>query len=885
MKKFAVISHTHWDREWYKPFEIFRTKLVRLIDEVLEIISENKNFIFHLDAQTVVLEDYFEIRPENEEIIKKYVTSGNIVIGPWYLQNDFYLTSGEATMRNLLYGGEIAEKYGKCSNVGYMPDQFGIISAMPQILSGFKIRSAVFGRGYMYYTAESGKLKRISKPPEFIWKGEDGSEVLGVFLQRWYNNAQRLPEDTNALKNLILENEKAYENSNAPVVLLMNGVDHLFPQKNVLSVIDKAQEFCDIKQYRLDDYIEQISEYFENNPEKIEKYSGALDKGTDYEILKGCRSSRIYLKQQNVKAQDLLENKLEPLYSYLELKGMKGVYPFGELKYLWKSLLKLHPHDNICGCSTDAVHKHMEIDFEKIENCGTDLLNRGMEILARHTKLTNDENAYVITVFNPTERDFCGVVETHIDIPVEEKPENIKIVDGNGNEILFETIKRKKMNADYYSDYNLPVMREIYRYYLLLNACVNAYSYSNYTLVKTGEKFKIKKFDLCANEIENNFYIVGFDGCPYIIDKRTQNKIENPFYFEYSADCGDSYVYRHGGEPVEFKICKFSVVENSPLKKSVVFEYRITCPEKFDFKRMKPSNNYVSFGAKLIVGLYANSSVLEIKYVVDNKACDCRLRLAINGGLSDFKTYSDEPFNYLERTPFENCAVSDSNVHHDTSFINMRGGKSGVEIYTSGEHEFEIKNSTALITLLRATGVITRNEFTFKESGEGWRVFDNQVNRKISGKIGLRFCENESFSSVFVMAKQFRGGMLVKGFSVNKNKFLYGNATLQTSTASDVYSETDKYENLVVDGERLFKTDNSNLVVTAFKKSENKDGVIVRLLNFSCDEIKAKIETPFSIKQTSLSEKERIELNENEAIIFSPKQIKTYVLCGRLKFL
>lgn len=93
MKKFAVVSHTHWDREWYKPFEVFRIKLVRLIDEVLDIINENASFIFHLDAQTVVLEDYLAIRPEKEEILKKYISSGNIVVGPWYLQNDFYLTS------------------------------------------------------------------------------------------------------------------------------------------------------------------------------------------------------------------------------------------------------------------------------------------------------------------------------------------------------------------------------------------------------------------------------------------------------------------------------------------------------------------------------------------------------------------------------------------------------------------------------------------------------------------------------------------------------------------------------------------------------------------------------------------------------------------------
>ena len=102
MKKFVVISHTHWDREWYMTFECFRLRLVDLVDRLLDIIEGDSNYIFHLDAQTVVLEDYLELRPYNEERLRSFVRSGNLIIGPWYLQNDFYLSSGESTVRNLI---------------------------------------------------------------------------------------------------------------------------------------------------------------------------------------------------------------------------------------------------------------------------------------------------------------------------------------------------------------------------------------------------------------------------------------------------------------------------------------------------------------------------------------------------------------------------------------------------------------------------------------------------------------------------------------------------------------------------------------------------------------------------------------------------------------
>lgn len=63
MKYFCVVSHTHWDREWYMPLERFKLKLVDLIDHLLATLEKYPAFIFHLDAQTVVLEDYLEYRP------------------------------------------------------------------------------------------------------------------------------------------------------------------------------------------------------------------------------------------------------------------------------------------------------------------------------------------------------------------------------------------------------------------------------------------------------------------------------------------------------------------------------------------------------------------------------------------------------------------------------------------------------------------------------------------------------------------------------------------------------------------------------------------------------------------------------------------------------
>ena len=69
-RTFVVVSHTHWDREWYLPFEAFRARLVRMMDALLDLLDrdpEYKHFV--LDGQTIPLDDYLEIRPERGEVV------------------------------------------------------------------------------------------------------------------------------------------------------------------------------------------------------------------------------------------------------------------------------------------------------------------------------------------------------------------------------------------------------------------------------------------------------------------------------------------------------------------------------------------------------------------------------------------------------------------------------------------------------------------------------------------------------------------------------------------------------------------------------------------------------------------------------------------------
>ena len=131
MSTLAFISHTHWDREWYRTFQEFRLRLVHLVDRLLEILDQDPEFrYFMLDGQTIVLDDYLVMRPDRFDSLKGYIQSGRILIGPWHVLPDEFLVSPEAIIRNLLQGASTCSRFGQRMMVGYTPDPFGHISQL-----------------------------------------------------------------------------------------------------------------------------------------------------------------------------------------------------------------------------------------------------------------------------------------------------------------------------------------------------------------------------------------------------------------------------------------------------------------------------------------------------------------------------------------------------------------------------------------------------------------------------------------------------------------------------------------------------------------------------------------------------------------------------------
>ena len=419
-----VVSHTHWDREWHAPLQRFRLRLVELLDHLLTILEHEPAFAhFHLDSQTIVLEDYLEVYPQRESDLRRWIGSGRIAVGPWYVLSDTFLTSGEATIRNLLLGRRQAERFGRVGSIGYLPDQFGNIGQLPQILRSFGIADAVVGRG----------VSAADVPIEFTWVAPDGSTVLCSLLHGWYNNAQRLaPVPRTAAGQLRAAAAHLRPLARSSALLLMNGVDHLEPQEDLAPILEAAAPLLApdrVEHAGLADYFaavradlgaaaEATGGSFAGRPIA---FRGELrQQWHRHAVLNGTLSARMYLKLANHRCQLALERQAEP---WIAIAGLLGeAVPRGPLATAWRYLMQNHPHDSICGCSADAVHQDMEARFRHVDQIATELIRRarlqvGRRIRAALPDGTAPDGAarVAFAVFNDAAQPRDGLCATDID--------------------------------------------------------------------------------------------------------------------------------------------------------------------------------------------------------------------------------------------------------------------------------------------------------------------------------------------------------------------------------------------------------------------------------------------------------------------------------------
>jgi alpha-mannosidase len=445
MRNVHVISHTHWDREWYEPFQVFRLKLVHLVDGMLDILEQDREFkYFMLDGQTIVLDDYLQMRPEKEPVLREHIRKGRIIIGPWHILPDMFLVGPESHIRNLLQGDRTARKFGPKMMIGYMPDSFGHIGQVPQILRGFGIDVASLWRGVS------------DEPAEFWWQAPDGSHVLMAHLRDGYGNGADLPAD-NLEQFARMVNEKSAILAAASAtsdLLIMYGTDHMEPPRRTSEAIAYADEMLrntHVFHSTLPQYVAAINDSIKKQKVELPTVVGELRACKRVHLLPGVLSTRMWIKQRNHACETLLGKWVEPFSTFAELLtvGISELTPLAALhrpsnliRQTWRLLMENHPHDSICGCSIDQVHEEMKVRFDQVDQIAEELTKKALESIAacvptdRGPATATSLPSTSILVFNPSSFSRTDVVTAAIELPP--NVTGFELVDEDGNSLPYQ---------------------------------------------------------------------------------------------------------------------------------------------------------------------------------------------------------------------------------------------------------------------------------------------------------------------------------------------------------------------------------------------------------------------------------------------------------------
>ncbi len=900
-----LVPHTHWDREWYLPYQEFRIRLTRLVGKLLTILERDPEYVsFHLDGQSSVLDDYLEVHPEDRERLKSYIAEGKIKVGPWYVQPDEALVSGEALIRNFQLGIRIAEEMGGCQRFGYLPDMFGHISQLPQILAGFGMEEVVFWRGLGDVVTKSNT--------ELRWQGADGTTMFAYRFPNTigYNSVFRLHADLDKAEQQLREllDVHMLPPTQAASVLVMVGVDHMEPQDNLTEIIRQlAPKFPGFKLIHstMERFLAETRADVEKKGASLYTAVGELrdtNRSTDGAInflLANVLSSRMPLKQFNAKVQHELEKWAEPFSAMWH--GMGGAYPDKLLGQSWKYLLQNHPHDSICGCSRDEVHRQMITRFEWAQEIAQQLTDESLRsIAARIDTSALPEEAIVFHVFNPLEHSRKDAVTVELLLPdVDANIRFFEIRDSEGRLLPSQWVDLKReLIAGNHPDAEVRDLG-------LLDAAVPpeekgilvglayvrkatvrfapyelpALGYSTFTAVPVRNAARDERSLVDGHALENEWLRVeaNRDGSVQLWDKATGRKYENLLVYEDGGDIGDGYTF---SPPLFDELfttlglqASLSVAEDGPARGTIRIEQSWQLPVGLDNDRRRRSAAKRECRLTTELSLGRNDRWVGVVTRFDNQVDDHRLRVKVATGIQSEQSWASSAFDIVRRStkivqPASNQWIEDAVgalPNQGLAGVTSACGAYGFAIAPYGLPEYEATPQGELaVTLVRSVGYLGSPDVRTISGGAGpqFATPEAQCQGELVYRLALIPLAGDELQTGEAWRKSAEHHLPARAVQMRRHT---GTMPLVHSFAS-------------------FDRPDNPIVLSAMKKTEARDETVIRCFNPTESEHTVTLRLDRPVQEAYMLDLEenrkgpaQFASSDNTALIlhFKPKQIIT----------
>ncbi|MBN1351650.1 hypothetical protein JXJ21_19705 [candidate division KSB1 bacterium] len=904
-----VISHTHWDREWRYPFQEFRMFLLGMLDKLIDILENNPQYkYFLLDSQTCPLDDYLAMKPKKEAALRKHVKAGRIQIGPWYTLPDTPETSGESIIRNLLVGMQITEDWEGQKWSGYSPFSFGHSSQMPQIYQGFGLDHIFFYRG---------NSNRVTKH-EFIWEAPDGSQVMGMRSvnpygrANWYVHVYRpvalnklpfewdyywregqLPfhpcdEELQNFDYWLLEGkhcEKLYpenlpkaleeikqhavKDATCNHLLYLDGMDQVNPYPRTPEIIAEANKLNTGDTYihsSFYDYVQAVKKNAKNLKVMRGEFRYTMTDGLWQNLFPGMLCARMYLKQQNRACEIKLQKNADTWAALADCLGME--FPAGMMQQAWKYQLVNQSHDSIAGCSVDLVHEDVEYRNRQIVHLADIISRLSMAHIVKQIDNSRlAENAVAIIAFNPAQHDRTEVVTAVLDLPEETNPRWFTAEDTDGNELPVQFMRSYEFGPIVKNPYEFPIPYKARRFHCAFEAQgVPGLGYKTFVIKpRQGQKINYGSLSLAVNVLENECLRAEIlpDGRIDLLNKATGKQYAGLHYFEDRSDVGDHATQRAADEDEIITSIGASAEIARVLDGPIMVQYQVKLtmllPEDAAEDGSKRNSERVPYGITSLVTLRKGSPYLEIKTELMNHVRDHKLRAMFPSGYSQSQTsFSETHFDVTERA----IRLPDTSTWKEPMrpeypqymFCGVEGDKDGLAIFNIGLPEYAVHEDE-----LRTIGLTLVRTYRFPIIGA------NPETVKIDHSQVMCQCLR-AFTFEYAIYPY-------NGTRAQAQLFRYANQFNLKMRLNQV----GRSQGNLPPAMQFINIEPEDLVLSAIKKSDRSEGLIVRVFNPTEKTISGTISFWKPIQKANLVNLNEVpvkeaEVQENKVKIIAPKK-------------
>jgi alpha-mannosidase len=720
---FHLVFHTHWDREWYLPRAALTARLVPVVDQLIDALEQDSAFrTFLLDGQTVLLEDYLRIRPDQEARVRALVGAGRLGTGPWYVLADELIPSGEALIRNLLIGTAASRRLGRRLDVLYSPDAFGHPAALPALAAQFDIRFGVVWRG-LAPRRDDGDL--------FRWAAPDGSDILLYQLPRdGYEIGASLPADFDALRETWPGvREVLVSRASSRQVAVFIGADHHAHHPRPSMLRDLLAEIEAGNEVRISS-AEEFLRAADGERPQLRSLRAELRDSYGYTwTLQGVHGTRLPLKRLNSRVQLLLERWAEPLAALAYRHRRRDRRPL--LVEAWRSVVRSHFHDAIAGCAHDRVADAARGRLVDAAATARELVRASIDDLTGHDPdaAKTASGASALVTWNPAARRRGGIAVADVsffrrDVLVGPPGARLARAGKGFDPFLLASADGRTIPVQVIEERRALERRDAWRHYPDMDEVdavrvafvvepMPGLALAKLTPVSASRaRVPTGRARADGRRLSNGVIEVDVapDGTLSLRDLRTGARLARLLSLESDRDEGDTYSFAPGGGGIRRSRARVTVRTQAAGPLVGIVEATWEALE-------------ASF--RLHVELRSGEPFARLSIEIVNRGRDRRLRARFPLGLRNVPVIAGAAFGWERRAAGVPASESPAESPVPTApaqrFVSAVGSSGGLALLVPGHCEYEWQpGGDLLLTLLRSVGQLSRGDLSTRPGHAGW---------------------------------------------------------------------------------------------------------------------------------------------------------------------